>query len=338
MFASILRSAMFISLLLIVSVTLSGCSIDFGAIFNGIKTFIGNLSGNLGGFIEKGVGVVKDVISKVKEVAGPIADIAKNVFNNTSATADKVMDTLNKADATADRVGEVGGTLRDVGNKLNTTDAVGNNTGNAPTAAAVAPRDTEETTNNNAGGTGIVNQGNRFTNWLNSLVSNDRKQNEAQAVNNITTTINNGNTAQNNLTLPSAVSQNEVETLSAREKEVVKENIKKEAAYIKENIEKLNKEIASLSGAARDDVEASKANMEKISKKIDEIIKDPLNEKSINTVDEVADEIEEVLDIANKYGNQAGGVADALKDAFKACETGFDSISDDFEKAFKGLF
>lgn len=37
MFASILRSAMFISLLLIVSVTLSGCSIDFGAIFNGIK-------------------------------------------------------------------------------------------------------------------------------------------------------------------------------------------------------------------------------------------------------------------------------------------------------------
>jgi hypothetical protein len=337
MFASILRSAMFISLLLIVSVTLSGCSIDFGAIFNGIKTFIGNLSGNLGGFIEKGVGVVKDVIGKVKEVAGPIADIAKNVFNNTSATADKVMDTLNKADATADRVGEVGGTLRDVRNKLNTTDAVGNNTGTAPTSAAVAPRDTEETTNN-AGGTGIVNQGNRFTNWLNSLVSNDRKQNEAKAVNNITTTINNGNTAQNNLTLPSAVSQNEIETLSAREKEVVKENIKKEAAYIKENIEKLNREIASLSGAARDDVEASKANLEKISKKIDEIIKDPLNEKSINTVDEVADEIEEVLNIANKYGNQAGGIADALKDAFKACETGFNSISDDFEKAFKGLF
>ncbi|OQB47470.1 MAG: hypothetical protein BWY02_02120 [bacterium ADurb.Bin157] len=337
MFASILRSAMFISLLLIVSVTLSGCSIDFGAIFNGIKTFIGNLSGNLGGFIEKGVGVVKDVIGKVKEVAGPIADIAKNVFNNTSLTADKVMDTLNQADATADRVGGIGGTLRDVGNRLNTTDAVGNNTGNAPTAAAVAPRDTEETTNN-AGGTTIVNQGNRFTNWLNSLVSNDRKQNEAKAVNNITTTINNGNTAQNNLTLPSAVPQNEVETLSEREKEVVKENIKKEAAYIKENIEKLNREIASLSGAARDDVEASKANMEKISKKIDEIIKDPLNERSINTVDEVADEIEEVLNIANKYGNQAGGIADALKDAFEACETGFDSISDDFEKAFKGLF
>ena len=155
MFASILRSAMFISLLLIVSVTLSGCSIDFGAIFNGIKTFIGNLSGNLGSFIEKGVGVVKDVISKVKEVAGPIADIAKNVFNNTSVTADKVMDTLNKADATADRVGEVGGTLRDVGNKLNTTDAVSNN----PMLRQPQPSlETTEETTNNAGGTGVINQ------------------------------------------------------------------------------------------------------------------------------------------------------------------------------------
>ncbi|MDD3377466.1 MAG: hypothetical protein PHF08_08430 [Candidatus Riflebacteria bacterium] len=337
MFASILRSAMFISLLLIVSVTLSGCSIDFGAIFNGIKTFIGNLSGNLGSFIKKGVGVVKDVISKVKEVAEPIADIAKNVFNNTSVTADKVMDTLNKADATADRVGEVGGTLRDVGNKLNTTDAVGNNTGNAPTAAAVAPRDTEETTNN-AGGAAAVNQGNPFTNWLNSLVSRDRKQNEAKAVNNITTTINNGNTAQNTLTLPSAVSQNEVETLSAEEKEVIKENIKKEAAFIKANIEQLNKEISSLSGAAYDDVKKSKANVDKISRKIDEIINDPLNEKSVNRVDEVSVEIKEVLDIAEKYGNQAGGLADALKDAFEACETGYESISNDFEKVFKDLF
>ena len=337
MFASILRSAMFISLLLIVSVTLSGCSIDFGAIFNGIKTFIGNLSGNLGGFIEKGVGVVKDVISKVKEVAGPIADIAKNVFNNTNLTADKVMNTLNQADATADRVGEVGGALRDVGNRLNTTDAVGNNTGNAPTAAAVAPRDTEETTNN-AGGAAAVNQGNPFTNWLNSLVSRDRKQNEAKAVNNITTTINNGNTAQNTLTLPSAVSQNEVETLSAEEKEVIKENIKKEAAFIKANIEQLNKEISSLSGAAYDDVKKSKANVDKISRKIDEIINDPLNEKSVNRVDEVSVEIKEVLDIAEKYGNQAGGLADALKDAFEACETGYESISNDFEKVFKDLF
>ncbi|MFA5598216.1 MAG: hypothetical protein GX031_12050 [Candidatus Riflebacteria bacterium] len=337
MFASILRSAMFISLLLIVSVTLSGCSIDFAAIFDGIKTFIGNLSGNLGGFIEKGVGVVKDVISKVKEVAGPIADIAKNVFNNTNLTADKVMDTLNQADATADRVGEVGGALRDVGNRLNTTDAVGNNTGNAPTAAAVAPRDTEETTNN-AGGAAAVNQGNPFTNWLNSLVSRDRKQNEAKAVNNITTTINNGNTAQNTLTLPSAVSQNEVETLSAEEKEVIKENIKKEAAFIKANIEQLNKEISSLSGAAYDDVKKSKANVDKISRKIDEIINDPLNEKSVNRVDEVSVEIKEVLDIAEKYGNQAGGLADALKDAFEACETGYESISNDFEKVFKDLF
>ena len=337
MFASILRSAMFISLLLIVSVTLSGCSIDFAAIFDGIKTFIGNLSGNLGGFIEKGVGVVKDVISKVKEVAGPIADIAKNVFNNTNLTADKVMDTLNQADATADRVGEVGGALRDVGNRLNTTDAVGNNTGNAPTAAAVAPRDTEETTNN-AGGAAAVNRGNPFTNWLNSLVSRDRKQNEAKAVNNITTTINNGNTAQNTLTLPSAVSQNEVETLSAEEKEVIKENIKKEAAFIKANIEQLNKEISSLSGAAYDDVKKSKANVDKISRKIDEIINDPLNEKSVNRVDEVSVEIKEVLDIAEKYGNQAGGLADALKDAFEACETGYESISNDFEKVFKDLF
>ncbi len=337
MFASILRSAMFISLLLIVSVTLSGCSIDFAAIFDGIKTFIGNLSGNLGGFIEKGVGVVKDVISNVKEVAGPIADIAKNVFNNTNLTADKVMDTLNQADATADRVGEVGGALRDVGNRLNTTDAVGNNTGNAPTAAAVAPRDTEETTNN-AGGAAAVNQGNPFTNWLNSLVSRDRKQNEAKAVNNITTTINNGNTAQNTLTLPSAVSQNEVETLSAEEKEVIKENIKKEAAFIKANIEQLNKEISSLSGAAYDDVKKSKANVDKISRKIDEIINDPLNEKSVNRVDEVSVEIKEVLDIAEKYGNQAGGLADALKDAFEACETGYESISNDFEKVFKDSF
>lgn len=335
MFASILRSAMFISLLLIVSVTLSGCSIDFGAIFDGIKTFIGNLSGNLGGFIEKGVGFVKNVISKAKEVVEPVVDIAKNLFGNTSLTADKVNDTLNKADETADKVGDVGGSLRDFSNKMNTTDAVGNKTGNAPTTAAVAPRDSEESKNTAAKDTTAkADKGNPFTNWLKSIVSNDRKPKETPAVTNITTNVNRGNAENSSISLPSSVSNNEVETLSTSEKEAVKENIKKEAEEIKTAMEKLNKEISSISTATSKDVEETKANLEKITKKIDEIIKDPLNEKSTNKIDDVADEIESVLNVANKYGDQAKNVADSFSGIFKTCESSFDSIYDDFKKIF----
>jgi hypothetical protein len=90
MLRKLLRSSLLITLLLIVSVTLSGCSVDFSAIFSGIKTFIGNISGNLGEFVSKGINTVKGVVDTVKTVAKPIVDTAKNIFNNVKEKVDTV--------------------------------------------------------------------------------------------------------------------------------------------------------------------------------------------------------------------------------------------------------
>lgn len=96
MLRKLLRSSLLITLLLIVSITLSGCSIDFGAIFAGIKTFIGNISGNLGEFVSKGIDTVKGVIDTVKTVAKPVVDTAKDIFKNVKDKVDTVKDVIDK--------------------------------------------------------------------------------------------------------------------------------------------------------------------------------------------------------------------------------------------------
>lgn len=104
MLRKLLRSSLLITLLLIVSITLSGCSIDFGAIFAGIKTFIGNISGNLGEFVSKGIDTVKGVIDTVKTVAKPVVDTAKDIFKNVKDKVDTVKDVIDKGKGIVDDV------------------------------------------------------------------------------------------------------------------------------------------------------------------------------------------------------------------------------------------
>lgn len=107
MFARALRGSVFISLMLIVSMTLTGCSIDIGSIVSGLQNVIGDIGGKMGGFLEKGVGFAKDFIGKAKEFAGPLIEKGKEMFKEFAPTAEKIQDGFGKVKGVLDKAGEV---------------------------------------------------------------------------------------------------------------------------------------------------------------------------------------------------------------------------------------
>lgn len=147
MFATMLRSSLFVSLLLIVSVTLSGCSFDFGAILGGLKNVLGNVASGLGGFIEKGMTFAKDFIGKAKEFITPIVEKGKEIYGKVAPVADKIKNGIDKAEDVVNKVSDAGNAITDFGNKMTEggNDAVGNKIDKeAPTSEVVADPDNEE--------------------------------------------------------------------------------------------------------------------------------------------------------------------------------------------------
>ncbi len=144
---TLMRSSLFISLMLIVSITLSGCSVDFGAIFSGLKNVIGSISQGLGGFIEKGVTFAKDFIGKAKDFVAPIIEKGKEVYGKIAPIAEKVKDGIDKVQNVVNKVSDAGNAITDFGKKMTEggNDAVGNKIDTtAATNEVVADPDNEE--------------------------------------------------------------------------------------------------------------------------------------------------------------------------------------------------
>lgn len=107
MFAKTFRGSVFISLMIIVSMTLTGCSIDIGSIVSGLQNVIGDIGGKLGPLLEKGMGFAKDFVGKAKEFVGPLLDKGKEMFKEFSPTIDKIKDGFGKAKGIFDKAGDV---------------------------------------------------------------------------------------------------------------------------------------------------------------------------------------------------------------------------------------
>lgn len=147
MFARTFRGSVFFTFMLIVSMTLTGCSFDIGSIVSGIQNVIGDLGGKLGGFIEKGLSFAQDFVGKAKEFVGPIIDAGKEIFSDFAPIAEKIQDGFGKVESVFDTVGNVSNSIKDVTNAISGSgqDSSGDNADpTAPTNEVVVSPDDED--------------------------------------------------------------------------------------------------------------------------------------------------------------------------------------------------
>jgi len=86
MFKKILRGSFFLSLMLIISITLTGCSLDLGKIFSGLTNILGSIIKGVGTVIKAVVGVVQGVVNAVTSITNEISN-AMGSSGNSSGTA-----------------------------------------------------------------------------------------------------------------------------------------------------------------------------------------------------------------------------------------------------------
>lgn len=147
MFARSLRGSIFLSLMLIVSMTLTGCSFDIGSIISGLQNVIGDIGGKLGGFIEKGMGFAKDFIGKAKEFVGPLVEKGKEIFEEISPIAEKITDGIEKVEDVVDKVSDTGNSIKDFAEGLSSSgkDSAGDDIDTTAPTSEIMPDPNSET-------------------------------------------------------------------------------------------------------------------------------------------------------------------------------------------------
>lgn len=298
MFMSVLRNSLFISLLLMVSVTLSGCSVDFGAIFSGLKNVIGNISSGLGGFIEKGVGMAKDFIGKAKEFVTPIIEKGKEIYDKVKPIADKVKDGFDKVQNVVNKVQDVGNAISDFGKQMKEggNDAVGNKIDqNAATNEVVASPDDED------------------------AVITIRPEGNATTSANVAA----------NATASAAVNS----LMTPAEREAVTKSVTTNVNQISAAVDNLSRNLKQMkiSDAER------KATEEKINKLRDSlkaVLKDPTSKEAQRQLKAAKGDVDSLAATAQKYADLAKGTIESVKNTVSGLENSFNSIKDSFSSVF----
>ena len=121
MFKKLFRGSLFVTLLLILSVTLSGCDINLGDIIGGLKNTLGSVIGGIGNVIQAGVKVVKNVIEVVKPVVSSVTDAIAQFTGRTNTFGEKINNALDRASNAMDKVDEFGQRLKDTGENMRNT-------------------------------------------------------------------------------------------------------------------------------------------------------------------------------------------------------------------------
>lgn len=141
-----MRGSLFLSCLLVVSITLSGCS-GFEQIFS----FIGNLGSTIGNFVQKAVEVGKGVVDKAKTFVQPIIEKGKEIVDKVKPVVEQVKGAIDTGKKVFDDVKEVVSSAKDGFKGLvdtfrgQDTDAAGNQVNaNLPVQNAVPDPDNED--------------------------------------------------------------------------------------------------------------------------------------------------------------------------------------------------
>ena len=141
MFKKFLRGSLFLSFMLIISVTLTGCNIDIGKIVSGLTNTLGSIVSGVGKIIKSGVEVVKKVVDTAKPVVTSVANAIGEFTGKTDAVASKIDSGLNKVDSALNKASNLGQKIENAGEKLKASaqDSAGNKlSSTAPTTQTTA--------------------------------------------------------------------------------------------------------------------------------------------------------------------------------------------------------
>lgn len=288
MFAKTLRGSVFFTFMLIVSMTLSGCSFDIGAIVSGLQNVIGDLGGKIGGFIEKGMSFAKDFVGKAKEFVSPILDAGKEIFKDFAPVVEKIQDGFGKVDSVFDAVGNVSNSIKDVTNAISGSgqDSTGDNADpNATTNEVVAAPDDEDSVI-------TINPED------NSSTSSSSSSTDADA---------------------EVSTESEIKAQAAQ--------VADGTAKISEGVTALADQLKKfqLTDAQKKELEAKissiKANLAKIRK-------DPTSSEAKALFEQSRGDVEAVIAEAKKFGDAAKGTIDSLKSVLDETKSAFSKFSD----------
>ena len=150
MFKTMFRGSLFLTLMLIVSITLSGCDLDLSKCIDGIKGALGSVVSGIGNFISKGVDVAKNVLGGVGNFVKEIGKAGGEISDKFGSACDKIGSGIEKVDKALDKVGDVGEKITKAGENLKNSskkDSAGNKTTDTKTTQKVADPTKDTNTN-----------------------------------------------------------------------------------------------------------------------------------------------------------------------------------------------
>lgn len=299
MFARTFRGSIFISLMLIVSMTLTGCSFDIGSIVSGLQNVIGDMGGKIGGFIEKGLGFAKDFVGKAKEFVGPLIDAGKEIFEDFAPIAEKITDGFGKVEGVLDDVGNVGDAVTSFADNISNSgrDSAGEDIDpDAPTSEVVPEPDDEEAE--------IV------------ISPQDDDENDTPAASD--------DSAEDEVSTQEEI-EAQAKALVAGARTTIDGLTSFQSNYL-DNLDVDEEEVKAL----KDKIDSIKINLGKI-------LKDPTSDEAKELFENAKDDFEVVSAKVKEYGNYAEGALDSLKSVFEDTKDVFNSFNDAYS-SIKSLF
>ncbi|MEW6710588.1 MAG: hypothetical protein AB1403_12255 [Candidatus Riflebacteria bacterium] len=298
MFAKTFRGSLFLTFMLIASMTLTGCSMDIGQIISGLQNVVGDLGGKLGGFIDKGLSFAKDFIGKAKDFVSPILDAGKEIFKDFAPVAEKIQDGFGKVTSVFDKVGNVGNQIKEVTSAI--ADAGKDSSGDdidtdAPTSDIVNSPDDEDAEitikPDEENGTGDS--------------SADEDDDEAEVS-----------------------TESEIRAQAA----VVADGTKK----ISEGVSSIADQLKNLKMTDAEK-KALTDKIKKIKDNLDKIRKDPTSKEAKALFESSKKDVESVIAEAKKFGDIAKGTIDSLKKVVDDTKNAFGKFEDAIS-SIKNLF
>lgn len=195
MLKKLMRGSLLLTIFLVISITLTGCSLDLGKIISGLTNTLGSIVSGIGKVIKSGVEVVKNVVKTVKPAVKSVGEAIGEFTGKTDKIATKIDTGLNKIDTALTKTSNFGQKLEETGEKLKATgkDSAGNSLDMAvqtTQTSASSKKDSDTQTNpttqkasnsaneNSKDNTYITKEGNKIED-LASLINNSLQNNKA---------------------------------------------------------------------------------------------------------------------------------------------------------------
>lgn len=352
MFKKLVRGSFFITLMMVISITLSGCSFNIGDIANGLFNTLGTITGGVGKIVKTGLEVGKQVFDTVKPAVTKVAQTVGDVFGKGDKFAEVVGKGMDIVDKGFDIGMKVNDTVIDLGEKIKNLgqDSAGNEVdGEVETKQTVAnPMEDENTVispNPNSNTNRTNTNTNRTTTTTTNTNNNRTTANTTNTNNNKTTT--NTNTTTNNGNNLIAINTNggntnntTVNNNNVDDELLTKEEREQISTSIKDGVDEVTNGINSMIELFNSDtVKAVKGDSKELLKELKDcknelkkIAKNPTSDESKARFNSIKERLQKLQGEANDLTSQGKNVKNTIEKAVSTVEDSIDTIAKIFSK------